>query len=99
MKLLLLGIQHNPQDHLRPQVILEEVIIAAQIRAHTIQELLVRPTAVLLTIDPLDQVMGQVVLPMAELSPTDTAQEVHRAGQAPTRQTTVLRADLVLEVP
>ena len=99
MKLLLLGIQHSPQDHLLHQEILEEVIIAAQIRVHTIQELLVRPTAVLLTIDPLDQVMGQVVLPMAELSPTDTAQEAHRAGQVPTRQTLVHRADLVLEVP
>ena len=99
MKLLLLGIQHSPQDHLLRQVILEEVIIAAQIRVHTIQELLVRPTAVLLTIDPLDQVMGQVVLPMVELSQTGTAQEAHRAGQVPTRQTLVHRADLVLEVP
>lgn len=99
MKLLLLGIQHSPQDHLLRQVILEEVIIAAQIQVHTIQELLVRPTAVLLTIDPLDQVMGQVVLPMVELSQTGTAQEAHRAGQVPTRQTLVHRADLVLEVP
>ena len=99
MKLLLLGIQHSPQDHLQPQVILEEVIIAAQIRVLTIQELLVRPTAVLLTIDPLDQIMGQVVLPMVELSQTGTAQEAHRAGQAPIRQTLVLRADLVQEVP
>ena len=98
MKLLLLGIRHSPQDHLQPQVILEEVIIAAQIQVHTIQELLVRPTAVLLTIDPLDQVMGQVVLPMVELSQTGTAQEAHRAGQVPTLQTLVHRADLVLEV-
>lgn len=98
MKLLLLGIQHSPQDHLLHQEILEEVITAAQIRVHTIQELLVRPTAVLLTIDPLDQVMGQVVLLMVELSQTDTAQEAHRAGQTTTLQTTVLRADLVQEV-
>ena len=99
MKLLLLGIQHSPQDHLLHQEILEEVIIAAQIRVHTIQELLVRRTAVLLTIDLLDQVMEQVVLPMVELNQTDTAQEARRAGQAPTRQTTALRADLVQEVP
>ena len=98
MKLLLLGILHSPQDHLRHQEVLEEVIIAAQILVHTIQELLVRPTAALLTIDLLDQVMGQVVLPMVELSQTDTAQEAHRAGQTPARQTLVHRADLVQEV-
>ena len=98
MKLLLLGIQHSPQDHLRHQVILEEVILAAQIRVHTIQELLVRPTAVLLTIDPLDQVMALHVRPlMVEASPMVTILEAHRAGQAPTLQTTVLRADPVLE--
>ena len=86
MRLLLLGIQHSQQDHLRHQVILEEVITAAQTRVLTILELLARPTAVLLTIDPLEQVMGQVVLPTVELSQTDTAQEAHRA-------------DLVQEVP
>ena len=99
MKVPLLGIQHSPQDHLRHQVVPEEVILAAQIRVHTIQELLVRRTAVLLTIDLLDQVMEQLVLPMVEVSQTGTAQEAHRAGRAPTLQTTVLRADLVLAVP
>ena len=65
-----------------------------------IQEPLVRRTTVLLTIDLLDQVMGQLVLPMIEVSQTVTTKEALRAGQATTTlQALVLRADLVQEVP
>ncbi len=65
-----------------------------------IQEPLVRRTTVLLTIDLLDQVMGQLVLPMVEVSQTVTIKEAHRAGQATTTlQALVLRADQVLAVP
>ena len=64
-----------------------------------IQEPLVRRTAVLPTIDLLDQVMGQLVLPMVEVSQTVTIKEAHRAGH-PLRilPALALRADLVLEV-
>ncbi len=99
MKVPLLGIQYNPQDHLQYQVVLEEVILAAPIRVLTIQELLVRQIAALLTIDPLDQAMALLVLPMVEVSQMGTAQEARRAGQTTTRLTIALRADLVLEVP
>ena len=99
MRLPLLEIQHSPQDQMRYQVVLEEVIQAAQVQILTLQGLLDPQTAVLLTTDPLEQVMGQVVLPMAEVSQMGTPQEAHRAGRPTTLQTTVRRADLALVVP
>ena len=100
MKVPLLGIQYNLQDHLQYQVILEEVILAAQIWVLTILELLARQIAALLTIDPLDQAMALLGLPMAEVSQMGTAQEAHRADH-PLRilPALALQADLVLEVP
>ena len=64
-----------------------------------IPEPLVRRTVVLPTIDLLDQVMGQLVLPMIEVSQIVTTKEARRVGQATTLLALVLRADLVPVAP
>ena len=94
-----LEIRHNPQDHLWHQVAPVEAILAVQIWVHMIPEPLVRRTVVLPTIDLLDQVMGQLVLPMIEVSQIVITKEARRAGQATTLLALVLRADLVPVAP
>lgn len=64
-----------------------------------IPEPLVRRTVVLPTIDLLDQVMGQLVLPMIEVSQIVITKEARRAGQATTLLALVLRVDLVPVAP
>ena len=94
-----LEIRHNPQDHLWHQVAPVEAILAVQIWVHMIPEPLVRRTVVLPTIDLLDQVMGQLVLPMIEVSQIVITKEARRAGQATTLLALVLRVDLVPVAP
>jgi hypothetical protein len=90
--------QANRQDLLLCQVAQEEDIILPQAEVLTAQ-IRIGQLAVLHTIDHLEQI--QVLDPpplLEEVSQMVTAQEALLVGQTTTRQTTVLRADLVLEL-